>query len=527
MLLGAALGLWLTARRKQASRRDVFLAMLVPMGAGVVLFYLFERIAQGPLGYWDAPRVAPAIGLVRGYDILPGLNEGPILDFMYGPMSALTYMPAALASTPSGAIWIGISLSFLIALSPLAWLAFRAPEPRSRLLAASATVCFGLLCMLDEGLRLAVWRIHADAPALGFAGWACACLLASRTHPTTRRMLATAVFAVLAVWSKQIAVPIVMALPLYVWLRDGRRSAFRCALWIGGVGAVVSLLFVLWFGFEGIVLNLFLIPAGHPWKPGAGTLGSLLDSLGRLAWTSRWSAGLTLAVAAVSYRRGQAVGSWLREQPWTGLAWVGICMVPTAVLGGVKVGGDAASYAMTTYFMAGAGALGLAQAAATARPRERQAAFLVTVGIIVFAVGYELGSARRRGALEDSVLQLRNWRSNPQEQATSFARDHPGEVLFASNPLIGIYSDGALYHDAKGIADRILANFGPPSPALLHAHIPPRLHYVAQRIKIGSRTSRRPKELFPEFTQPIRPKQLDRFSVWKKPERRRDDRAPP
>ena len=373
--LGVALpALWTAFRLKSERRLDRLLAVLTPMGAVVVLIHLFERIANGPTMEINASRVANAIALAKGYNILPGSDEGPLLDFMYGPMFAVAYTPAALASSPSGAIWIGILLSFLFVLVPFAWIAFTDSDQGSRLLAGSAVVCFGLLCSYDKALSWATWYVLADAPALAFAGCACACLQSSRGNPTDRQMGFAALFAVLAVWSKQTAAPIVVALPLYVWLRDGWRTAFRFSLWMTATGVLVSLFFVLWFGFEGILFNMFQVPGGHPWKgirEGGSRLGAVLGSLGRLVATSSLSGVLVLALAVTSYRRGLSVREWLRGQPWTCLAWVALLMVPSAALAGAKVGGEFNVYAVLTYFLTGAALLGLAQTASTTRPLVR------------------------------------------------------------------------------------------------------------------------------------------------------------
>jgi len=514
LLLGGAIALLLALRRKDFRRIDVVLATLIPIGGGVVLVHLFERIAQGPTDGWNAGRLSTSIGLMRGFDIYPTLHEGPILDFMYGPVAALSYAPAALVDSPSSAIWIGVALSFLFAIAPFAWFAARAFEPRERHVAAAAVVCFGLYCTVDPGLRMAAWSIHADAPALGFSGLACSCLLVGRGRPSSRRLFFTAVFAVLAVWSKQPAAPIVAALPVYLWIRDGRQPAIRCAIWVAGVGMIVSLGFVLWFGFEDLFFNMFRIPFGHPWKPSSSKLAALFDSCLRIAWASRYAIALMLGVAAMDLPRGKALRTWLHEQPWTGFACVGIFMIPTAVLGNVKIGGSLSPFALSTWFLAAAGVIGLAQLAARSQTPTATIAALALAGIMTIAAGYELGSAQRRSALDEAVFELRHRSDNPQEQAVAFARAHPGEVLFGSNPLIGLYSDDALYHSFKGILDRMAAGLPAPSPDLLRAHNPPRLRYLALRRTGRLDRFQKPDFLYPDFDRRLRSERMDHHSIW-------------
>jgi len=514
LVLAALLGLVLALRRKDPNRFEVVLSALVPMGGGVVLVHLFERIAQGPMDGWNAGRLATSIALLQGFDIYPKLDEGPILDFMYGPVAALAYTPAAVAASPTSAIWIGIALSLLFTLAPFAWFVTRTFEPRERVFAAAAVVCFGLFCTYDTGLQIAAWSIHADAPAMGFSGLACVCLLVGRGSPTNRRLFGAAVLAVLAVWSKQPAAPIVIALPLYIWIRDGRQDAMRCVFWFGAVGAVVSLTFVLWFGFEDLFFNMFRIPFGHPWKSSSSKLIALLDAFLRLAWESRFAITSILGVVAMTFERGMSLRTWMREQSWIGFAWVGIFMIPTAVLGNVKIGGSLSPFALTTWFLAAAGIGGLTQLAARSPQTRARFTGIALAGVMAFAIGFELVEEQRRAAFEEAVFQIQHRDDNPQEQGLAFARAHPGEVLFVSNPLIGLYSDAALHHSFKGILDRVVSGLAPPGPELLRAYNPPRLSYLATRRSGRNSAFERPDFLYPDFDTRIQPKRMDHHKIW-------------
>jgi hypothetical protein len=456
--------------------------------------------------------------MARGYNILPGPEEGPVLDFMYGPVSAAAYVPAGWSPTPSGAIWAGIAMSFVFVVGPFAWLAFA--RAHARMIACLAVVCLGVLCFYDATLYMVASSLHADAPSIGLAACACASLLSGRERPSNRRMLASAIFAVLAVWAKQTAVPIVIALPAYVWLRDGRRIALRFTLIMGAVGVSISALFVLWFGIDGIFFTMFQIPAGHPWMSVDGRAAALIASLERLVKASLFSGALVLAVAVASLRHASTpLRSWLQEQPWVGLAFVGLVMVPVSALGGAKLGGSANSYALTTYFLMSAGVLGLAQLAQLSqlgRSPTDTAARLALAGIVIFALADELRGERQEG-FERALIELREWRSNPVERATAFALRHPHQVLFVKNPLIGLYSDGLLYNSTIGIGDRLLAGFK-VSPALRHRHLPAKLRYVGVRRKgvlwRNARRRSRPALDYPTFTEQYQATDLPDHWIW-------------
>lgn len=517
---GAA-GFWFSREERCEGRLQRLLAVLWPMGAVTLLVHFLIRLANAPTFDVNANRVANAVALARGYNIFPGADEGPLLDFMYGPMFAIAYTPAALAGTPSGAIWIGILLSFLFVVGPIAWFAFHDPRQPSRLLAASAAVGFGLVCMNDKALVWATWFILADAPTLALAGSACASLHSRDGKLSDRRMFVAALLAVLSVWSKQTAAPIVVALPLYVWIRDGWPVAFRFSLWLGATGLAVSASFVLWFGLEGLLFNMFQMPGSHPWKSslsGKTRLDDVWTSLGRFALVARFPAFLALAVVAVSGRGSGGFRNWVREHSWTCLVLVALFMVPTATMAGAKIGGEWNVYGLSTYFLFGGAILGLAQLASS-RPvfswAGRMAGLALGV-LLVFFAGSDVVGKDRGARLLTAANQLRNWQANPQERSAAFSRAHPDEVHFISNPLIGLYADGQLYSDMFGRYDRELAGYV-PKPELMLGHAPSRLRYVVVRSNFPWFTK---PSLFPEyadFTVLVKERDLPDHLVWERP----------
>jgi len=249
---------------------------------------------------------------------------------------------------------------------------------------------------------------------------------------------------------------------------------------------------------------------------GGSTLGDLLTALGRLAATSSVAGVLVLAVAAMNVRRGLSVREWLRLQPWTGLAWVALVMVPTATVADAKIGGEHNVFAISTYFMTGAALLGLVQTTSTTRPLVRAAALLTIAAILAFGVGDELRSADRYAAFRTSVNQLRDWRNNPEELAAAFARAHPDEVHFIANPLVGLYSDGRLYSNMFGRYDRQLAGFA-TTPEMMLAHGPPRLRYVAVRRDFPWFTKPAGFPEYKDFTEKVEAGNVPHHFVWQRP----------
>ncbi len=510
-------------------RGERALYWLAPAGLLVVLVRLFEAVAAGPVRAFNPPRVAASVAMASGHRILTGPDEGPALDFMYGPVAALAYLPAAASPTATGAVWVGVVATFLFMLAPVVWLVSargRAVGWPLRLLAVAA---FGIGCVHDPALRLAAFDIHADAPAIALAGAACVAVLTGRGEPSNGRLIAAGVLAALAVWTKQTAVPIVAVLPLLVWLREGRRAGMRAALLTGAAGLAVSLVFVVWLGLDRIVYTMFQIPGGHPFKPTGDPqewLRALADGSTSQTHTARLrallqSAGLFAVAAAPSgvaaagviaaLARGAARAP-IRREPAIALALVGLAMAPLAVLGGAKLGGDANAYALTTWFFAAAAAAGLLDLVGSPSPRRRRIAVLALAAVVVLGAANEL-RAERRQAFALAIGQVRTWRSNTLERSVAFARRHPGEVFFATNPLIGLYADGVLYHSITGLNDRHMAGLE-MSEEFWRRHLPPRM-----RVLVLPRTGwfaliKKPPRQFGEYTVPHWEPELPDQRAW-------------
>ena len=71
--------------------RRIASALAAVVAAAAALHYL----GQLPTNDMAASRVVPAIVLARGLPLYAGPDEGPIIDFMYGPLAAAVFVPAA------------------------------------------------------------------------------------------------------------------------------------------------------------------------------------------------------------------------------------------------------------------------------------------------------------------------------------------------------------------------------------------------------------------------------------------------
>ncbi len=420
-------------------------------------------MANAPALHWNAHRISWAVALVQGHRLYAGPHDGAITEIMYGPGTAIAYAPAALAGAPTTAVFAGALLTLVWFYAPVAWLLARGNGgPGARALA------FAVFCLASfqlGSLRESGSLIHADAPALGLGACACACALSRRRGMP----LLAALLAVLAAWTKQTLAPLVLALPLYLWIARGAREALRSAGLLAAAGALVSACFLAVFGPGDLFFNAIEVPRRVGWK--SDHLGSRWIAAGSSARSLAAELGvplLLLGIAAASRGRPASWRGFARDHPWTLLLLVAMVELPLAIAGEAKIGGAANAHSVTTYFAVAAAALALAETGGRARLA------LAATAATLLALSLSPSPVART---EDALARFSDWRGGPLERAVAFARAHPGEAYFPVTGLVHLYADGAVYHDYLGILDRDLAGLA-TTQKQVRAHVPPGTRYV-------------------------------------------------
>ncbi len=113
---------------------------LAPLLLGLLVYAYAHTLELNTRWPWSAARLAPTLGLVHGYPLYSAPDAGPINGWLYGPVAALAWLPAALADSPRPALAIAAAINLLLLLGPLLFLCLRggaAPRP-ARLLAFAA-----------------------------------------------------------------------------------------------------------------------------------------------------------------------------------------------------------------------------------------------------------------------------------------------------------------------------------------------------------------------------------------------------
>ena len=256
-------------------------AALVPPAVLIFLLAAAEQVRQAVFYIPNWTRLEKTFLMASGLPIYYGKDSGPALNAMYGPVSAAAYLPAALTSSPEAAVMAASVLAACFFFLPAFFLLF-ARDPGKNPYPTLLFAGFGIHALMMYSLKDAAFHAHADAPALGLSAVAAA-FLYFRKGDDTLSLVLSAMAAVLAVWAKIVALPALVALPLYVLAAEGRRSFFRYLFFIAAASACVSLIFFAVFGFENLRFNLIEIPGRHPLKDGGyvPALAGFLNKLGR------------------------------------------------------------------------------------------------------------------------------------------------------------------------------------------------------------------------------------------------------
>jgi len=368
-LLGAAL---IFRRRRGWAPADRILLALLPVFGLLFAVKVVQCLHDAQFQAWNDVRLAPTFGLTRGYGLYSRPHSGPIQSTMYTPFSALSYLPATLATEPRVAMKLGGALALLYYFAPILAL-FRGLAGRSRLLAwyaffGFATITFAVPDSIS-GLSYSATHIHSDAPALGLAMAACATMvLAGRGGvPGDRSALLAALLAWLALWSKQVMLPTLVVLQLWAWLAHGPRFCARFLALNCAVGLLTSATFAGIFGVEGMAHNAVGVPGKFPWLPFTSP-----NFPGQAVWVGGFPANLLgcsfallnksafflLVIAAhVLDRLTRAAPArprdWFAANGWALPVLAGLASIPLSAAGAVKVGGYTNSESPTLYFLAG------------------------------------------------------------------------------------------------------------------------------------------------------------------------------
>lgn len=476
----------------------------------LVLTHLFEQ----PGSLWNAARLAPAVSLHYGFHLYYPRDTGPVLSTVVGPVAFLFYWPIGLIRSSPSVLILTASLTNVAAFALLGLAVVRRAsiDPLSRL---CGLFIGAQLVLLQPSLQYSVFGVHADAPALILALLSLEILSGGR--PVAARGLLAALALWLGLWAKQSLAPLIAATVIWVWWRDGRRTALRWSVALALVGACLSVLMLLFLDASTLYQNSLFVPAHHPWHQIDLVTGEILPGqmatagLGQvkvlfamivLILKTNWSLVAVLCLAAVRHLVGCADPQERKRRPppWMLYGLVAGFNLPTAALGRVKVGGDINHESFFVLFLISAFLLWFLQSFGSKDGRSSQLALLSVLLVV--------GSPR--------LLWYQGWQAvlkNPNEAAYRYSLSHPGRAYFPWSPLSVLLAEHRLYHFDYGVFDRNLGELTVTSEHLVSA-LPEPFPTIA--VPDGRRSYIR-ERYFPGYQEIDTVPALEGWHLWEAP----------
>lgn len=408
---------------------------------------------------WDTSRLTPSVAWLRGHDVYAGYADGPVESTMYPPFWVISYSPAGIGQTPAQVLQIGALLTLSFAFVPI-MLAFARTSPNIHLTLLGLS-CFIFLCRPITSLQQSLFAPHADAPALGLSLAACWVAFRNADRSAHWHIPAMATLAWLSVWSKQVMVPILLALPLWLLMLHGRRSALRLVIWLVVTGGLLAGLLLSLFPADDVIFNILTIPARVPWSAdpyprGLQLLATLVELLRHsLAILLFLGAGIAALWSGKTRNPVVPVRSWLRANSWVLPLLVSVVMVPVSLIGRAKVGGALNTFSPTTYFLTLACVMVWLQMPRLfdgRRPdfrvlRQTALGFLACVSLFI-------GGVITADAYWQALNSGRHVSRQSSQIAYEYLRTRDADAFFPVHPLAHLLADGSLYHLVAGLHDR-------------------------------------------------------------------------
>ncbi len=471
-LLGISFWIGKQQYRTATERDSGFILLLLLPALVTFLILIGFKIAGVIFDIHSWIRFQKSAALAFGFPIYFGQQDGPALATIYGPVSAWFYAPAAWTREPFSALRIACTLAAASFFLPAWWLHRLTASRNRRAFAFLAFCCFGLLAILLTSLRLAAFTVHTDAPAIGLAALSAGLLWLAPEKNRIPFYAASALFAALSVWTKQVVVPIAVLFPLYAGFTRGRRDFFIYSGLFAVIGITVSALMLLLFDPAALFFQMFTVPSHHPFKDGAN-LGAILKASSRVF--REWAVAALVGFVPLQalFRSCTAEFSWRRSLSFLCLL-IGLAMAPLAILSNIKVGGSNNTLSYATYFVLAAATLLWVEwyekrdgQAIPSKIRPQQGIAILAGILLVISIPVAYARA----------IDWTN-RTDFAGHAWQFIKNNPEETYFPRLNALHLFAEQKQYHTIDGLMDRHWAGM-PVSESHLRRYIPEKARFIA------------------------------------------------
>lgn len=520
MLIAGAASVWLIVGTRDRHWFQRCWMAMVPPAAAAILLMLLSLGAMAVTRPLSSLRVVATLMLFNGDNPYSSLTQGDLLTTIYPPGGYAAYFPVLLGWDPLSVMIIGALTSIGYYMLPpllLSIQAWRRTGNRwQRWLIASCLGVFTAYLVIDPATRSHLGNVYVDTPALGLAAIATWLVMIADGKRRTPCLIASAILAIAACWAKQIAVPVALALPVYLFLARGHRSAMGYLLIMVIAGTIISGLWIGTLGYDRLSLHLIQLPARHRWIVNGYTGPMALALAFSFIWIAIWPALTMLAaLAGIEYwldqqQSSESAGNWFDRHRWSALLIVGLCLITTSTLARVKVEGLANSFFCHYFFLLAL--LALAQHLITRNDLQESTRKLVeqlftftappAMALITIACLQQLI------ILPAAIEQLDQF---PEQQAYEALKAHPGQIYFPWHPVANYLAEDRCYNQVRGIVDWHLAEL-PLDAERFNQGLPANLRYFA--LRSGSDGFRIRELHLPDFKYKTKLDALPGWHIW-------------
>src|SRR4051812_18303118 len=160
---------------------EAILLTYIAVTGAIAIYAAIYAVASAPYWDWNAGKLAPLVAFAQGrpnhYALYQDPHNGVMTAWIYGPIPAFVFGPAALCDRPTPAIMVAVVINAMTVLLPVMWFYWLARRGRGASGADALALCFLLwVCLAHESVRQVTFMVMPDGPALGFAVSSCAFL---------------------------------------------------------------------------------------------------------------------------------------------------------------------------------------------------------------------------------------------------------------------------------------------------------------------------------------------------------------
>jgi hypothetical protein len=520
-LIGSSvIGMLRAIRAKSLSLPTRIGLALIPALAVLVVWDWFSSLVMAPVLKvpYSGCRLAPALGLIRGYSPYPPFERGPIVGWFYPPISVLALLPAALIPDPTAAVLAGRFQSLLYGFAPVIWL-LALEVRRGRLKAVNAAVMFLVFALLANrliSLRYVTTEVHADAPALALGCIALGLVGRIRGAAMSPAWYGAIVASILAAWTKQAQVFLLLVPIFRAFTSFGFRTGLKVLAITTVLAVAIAGLLLLAFDFRNCKFYIFDVIRLQRWK--GETTSAKLEILGFALGVHMQRPLLVflavlLALLMIGRARPDDPPATPRDYPtWLPFLLGGIVELPMSLMGYLKAGGDFNLLSFSVYPLLVASVLLMGRLVDSRPGREL---LLMALALYMGASEYRLLSRQLRQSEGGRGGTALSW-IDEQRLIMRYLQVHPGQAYFPFNTLEHLAIDRRRYHFPDGVM--VLASVGYRiSDRNIRDHTPAKMRLVCyppsfrEDDGLLNYVDRYRKDFFPGFRTPVTVPELPGF----------------